>query len=221
MSRDDYYASPFGVAFSAYMERPRLSRLIARLVWGADVTPYYESMAAVGEAPAGGIVVDCPCGAGPALMALSPRQQVRYLAFDLSPSMLRRAKGKIRDRALPQVELAGADATALPLPDGCADLFLSYWGLHCFPDPEAAIMEIGRVLRPGGRLVGASFVRGPSLRQRVVLRPGAGDFGPMCTEAELVEWLGGAGLRLTESGRSGLYMFFSAELGDQQAQAEV
>jgi hypothetical protein len=68
--------------------------------------------------------------------------------------------------------------------------------------------------------VGTSFVKGPSLRQRIMLRPGAGDFGPMCTEEELLEWLGRAGLRLTDSGRSGLYMFFSAELGDQQSQAE-
>lgn len=125
MSRDDYYASPFGVAFSAYMERPRLSRLIARLIWGADVSPYYASMTAIAGVPAGGAVVDCPCGAGPALMGLSPRQQVRYLAFDLSPSMLRRAQKKIDDRGLAQVELAGADATALPVPDDSADLFLS------------------------------------------------------------------------------------------------
>ena len=80
------------------------------------------------------------------------------------------------------------------------------------------------MLKPGGRLVGATFVRGPSLRQRLMLRPHRGDFGPMCTEAELLEWLARAGLRLTGSGRSGLYMFFearleggSAELGDDEA----
>lgn len=39
MARSDYYASPFGRAFSAYMERPRLSRLIARTIWGGDVRP--------------------------------------------------------------------------------------------------------------------------------------------------------------------------------------
>lgn len=229
MARDDFYASPLGAAYSAYMERPRLSRAIGRLVWGGDTGAYYESMAAVGEVAAGGTIVDCPCGAGPALRALRPDAGVRYVAADLSPSMLRRARERAEKRGLDGIELVESKAEDLPLESASADLFLSYWGLHCFPDPEAAIMEIGRVLKPGGRLVGASFVRGPSLRQRIVLRPGAGDFGPMCTEAELLEWLAAAGLRLTGRGRSGLYMFFdaclgrpgSAELGDQQAQAEV
>jgi hypothetical protein len=45
--RKDFYASPFGVAYSAYMERPRLGRLIARAVWGGDLTLYYESMSAI------------------------------------------------------------------------------------------------------------------------------------------------------------------------------
>jgi ubiquinone/menaquinone biosynthesis C-methylase UbiE len=221
VSRDDFYASPLGAAYSAYMERPRLSRAIGRLIWGGDTGAYYESMAAVGEVPAGGTIVDCPCGAGPALRALRPDAGVRYVAADLSPSMLRRARERAERRGLDGIELVESKAEALPLEAGSADLFLSYWGLHCFPDPEAAIMEIARVLKPGGRLIGASFVRGPSLRQRILLRPGAGDFGPMCTEAELLEWLAQAGLQLTGRGRSGLYMFFSAELGDQQAQAEV
>jgi ubiquinone/menaquinone biosynthesis C-methylase UbiE len=232
MSRDDFYASPVGAAYSAYMERPRFSRLIGRLIWGGDTKPYYESMAAVAEVRDGGMIVDCPCGAGPALRALQPGQDVRYVAADLSPAMLRRVRERASSRGLDRIEFIETKAEDLPLEQASADLFLSYWGLHCFPDPEAAIGEIARVLKPGGRLVGASFVRGPSLRQRLMLRPHKGDFGPMCTERELLEWLSQAGLRLTDKGRSGLYMFFearaeggsdagSAELGDQQPQAEV
>src|ERR1044072_6659722 len=67
MARDDYYASPFGVTYSAYMERPWLSRLISRVVWGSDSGPFYESMKELADVPEGGTVVDCPCGAGPAL----------------------------------------------------------------------------------------------------------------------------------------------------------
>ena len=229
MSREDFYDSPLGAAYSAYMERPRLSRALGRLVWGGDTGAYYESMGAVAEVPAGGTVVDCPCGAGPALRALRPDAGVRYVAADLSPAMLRRARERAAERGLAEIEFVRAEAGDLPLEDSSADLFLSYWGLHCFPDPRAAIEEIGRVLRPGGRLVGASFVRGPRLRQRIMLRPNRGDFGPMCTEPQLLEWLREAGLTPTDKGRSGLYMFFearaadgdraSAELGDQQAQA--
>lgn len=133
MSRDDYYASPFGAAFSAYMERPRLSWAIAQVFWGANVTPYYESMAAVGDVPDGGTIADCPCGAGPALRALSPEQDVRYVAADLSPSMLRRINKRIDKRGLRQVEALQADATEIPLPDDSADLFLSYWGCTASP----------------------------------------------------------------------------------------
>jgi SAM-dependent methyltransferase len=111
----------------------------------------------------------------------------------------------------------------LPLEDSIADLFFSYWGLHCFDDPAAAVAEAARVLKPGGRLVGATFVRGPSLRQRLTLRSDLGGFGRIGTEADVLEWLGRAGLSLTGKNRSGLYMFFEAtlpagsvELGDDQ-----
>ena len=230
MSREDFYDSPLGAAYSAYMERPRFSRAIGGLIWGGDTGAYYESMAAVGEVPAGGMIVDCPCGAGPALRALRPDAGVRYVAADLSPAMLRRARERAASRGLDQIEFVRAEAGELPLEDSSADLFLSYWGLHCFPNPRAAIDEIGRVLRPGGHLVGASFVRGPRLRQRIMLRPNRGDFGPMCTEPELLEWLAAARLTPTKKGRSGLYMFFearadggegSAELGEDQAHADI
>jgi ubiquinone/menaquinone biosynthesis C-methylase UbiE len=213
MSRDDYYASLFGVAFSAYMERPRLSRLIARVLWGADVSPYYASMAAIAEVPAGGTVIDCPCGAGPALMGLSTRKQVRYLGFDLSPSMLRRAEKKVRERGLPQVELASADATSLPVPADSADLFLSYWGLHCFDDPAAALAEAARVLKPGGRLVGSAILAGrDSCRQRLLVVAGRGDFGNPGTEEEVVDWLRNSGLAEPCLQRSGPMLYFDAQL---------
>jgi SAM-dependent methyltransferase len=212
MSRDsvdgDFYASPLGAAYSAYMERPRASRVIGRLIWGGDTKTYYESMAAIGEAAEGATIVDCPCGAGPALRALEPGRDVRYVAADFSPAMLRRVRERARKRGLDGIEFVETRAEDLPLEAASADLFLSLWGLHCFPDPHAAVVEIGRVLKPGGRLVGAAFVRGPSLRQRLLLRPHRGDFGPMCTEEELLGWLAEAGIEVGETSRSGLYFFF-------------
>jgi SAM-dependent methyltransferase len=100
MARDDFYASPFGTAYSAYMERPRLSSLISRAVWGADIKPVYGSMKAVAEVANDGTIVDCPCGAGPALRALRPEAEIRYVAVDLSPSMIRRARKRAQTRSL-------------------------------------------------------------------------------------------------------------------------
>jgi SAM-dependent methyltransferase len=211
MPHRDHYASPFGVAYSAYMERPRLSRLIARAVWGGDIRPYYESMGAVAEVGDRGTIVDCPCGAGPALRAVRPDSGVRYVAADLSPSMLRRARKRARTRALAAVEFVEADAADLPLGSDSADLFLSFWGLHCFEDPMAAIGEAARVLKPGGRLVGATFVRGyDTVRQRLLVRPGRGDFGPVGTQAEVGRWFAAADLTLSSGRRSGPMWFFDA-----------
>lgn len=74
------------------------------------------------------------------------------------------------------MEFVEADAAELPEPSDSADLFFSFWGLHCFEDPGAALAEAARVLKPGGRLVGSCFVRGDdSFRQRRLIRSGSGD----------------------------------------------
>lgn len=211
MVRDDFYASPFGVVFSAYMERPRLSRAIGRLLWGGDSRDYYLSMAAAGEVGPGGTIVDCPCGAGPALRGLRPEQQVRYVAADLSPAMLRRARKRAAARGLDRVEFVEADATDLPLADGAADLFSSYWGLHCFERPELALAEAARLLRPGGRLVGSSFFSGDlNRRQRLMIRPGLGDFGRVGGREEVEGWIAKAGFELRRVTSSGPMLFFDA-----------
>lgn len=211
MAEKDLYASPVGMAYSVYMEHRWLSRLVAGTVWGGNTAPYYESMEAIGEVPEGGMVVDCPCGAGPALRAVPAGRELRYVAVDLSPAMLRRAERRARARGVEGVETLQADATDLSLPDASADLFLSFWGLHCFERPRLAIAEAARVLAPGGRLVGASFVRGDdTLRQRLLIRSGHGAFGQVPTEAEVKEWLWDEDLLVKMLSRSGPFVFFDA-----------
>ncbi len=213
MARDDFYASAFGAIYSAYMERPRLSARVSRLLWGGDAAPYYASMAAAGEVRPGGRIVDCPCGAGPALRAIPAN--VDYIGVDLSPSMLRRARKRAAGRGLSRAEFVQADAAAMPLPGGCADLVFSFWGLHCFADPAAALAEAARILAPGGRLVGSTFLRGrETLRQRFLIRPNTGGFGSLGVQAEVESWLSEACLELTVGTRSGPFLFFSARKRD-------
>jgi len=157
-------AGPFGAFYSFYIERPWLMQRIGRLVWGIDSSVLYASMESIGETAPGATILDVPCGGGVAFRAIDPDQEVRYVAADLDPKMLRRAERRARKRSLGQVELVVADMTALPFADEEADLFLSYSGLHMIDEPERAVREIARCLKPGGRLVGTSFFAGESPR---------------------------------------------------------
>ena len=113
----------FGRAYSYWMERPWLARLVGLALWGGDPKPYYDSMHAIGALPEGAVVADAPCGAGAAFVALSPRQRLRYLALDLSPLMLERARQRARAFGLDQIELVEGDAERIPLENGSVDLF--------------------------------------------------------------------------------------------------
>lgn len=206
------FSGPFGALYSGYIEHERISRLIGRLVWGSDVGPYYASMDALGRQPDGSTIVDCPCGSGVALRALRPQQRVRYLGFDLSPAMVRRARAHARRRGLPQPVFSEAEATDLSLEDGQVDLFLSYFGLHCFDDPARALREAARTLRPGGRLVGATIVCGGRPLDRLRVRPGMGGFGQVGDLDDLRAWLDDARFGRVAIELSGIFAVFSGLL---------
>jgi SAM-dependent methyltransferase len=200
----------FGRIYSFLMEPPWLGRVAAAAYWGGDARPFYESMRAIGKLPDGALVVDAPCGAGVAFAGISPHHRLRYLALDLSPAMLERARRRAFALELDQIKLVEGDAEHIPLADGSVDLFLSYWGLHCMPHPDAAVREIARCLRRGGRVIGAMVCLGPRLRQRLILRPGTRVFGPCGTADDLARWLAAAGLTQTRLEVSGPLAYFEA-----------
>lgn len=187
-------AGPFGAFYDFYIERPWLMQAIGRAVWGIDSSLLYSSMEPIARAPAGATIVDAPCGGGVAFRALSPEQDVRYLAVDLSPKMLGRAERRARARSLKQVELLVADMTELPFADGEVDLFLSYSGLHMVPNPKRAVAEMARCLSPGGQLIGTTFLADASRRARALFRVGSYSGHPLPPRREdLRTWLGAAG----------------------------
>jgi SAM-dependent methyltransferase len=194
-SASNVCAGPFGAFYSFYIERPWLMQRIGRLLWGIDSAVLYTSMEAIRQAGSGATIADVPCGGGVAFRALDPGQDVRFVAADLDPKMLRRAERRARKRALHQVEFAVADMTALPFGDGEADLFLSYSGLHMIDEPERAVREIARCLKPGGRLVGTSFFAGESPRADRLFGLGARSGHALPPRREdLLGWLEAAGL---------------------------
>ncbi len=52
------------------------------------------------------------------------------------------------------IEFVEADVTALQFADNSFDLCVTYNGLHCLPDPRAALAELTRVLKPGWDVAG-------------------------------------------------------------------
>jgi SAM-dependent methyltransferase len=80
-----------------------------------------------------------------------PPAVTRVLAVEPSDVGYRLGAARIAASRVP-VERIGPDAARLPLPDASVDAALSTWTLCTVPDVEAALAEVRRVLRPGGRL---------------------------------------------------------------------
>ncbi|MDB5589478.1 class I SAM-dependent methyltransferase [Enterovirga sp.] len=74
--------------------------------------------------------------------------------IDLSEDMLRRAAEKVRRRTLGHVKsLQVMDACRLGFPDACFDAVTAQFLITLVPNPEGALDEMTRVLRPGGEIV--------------------------------------------------------------------
>ncbi len=194
------------------VEHEHVAGVLGRLLWGTDTGAFYRDIARLSELPAGTSVLDVPCGGGVAFRGLQPEQKLRYVAADLSPVMLRRARAEAERHGLHWIEVVEADVQALPFAERSFELCITYTGLHCFPDPSAAIVEMARVLRPGGELRGTSVIRQAGLRQDAVgrLMQAGGLFGPGLTLAELRASLADAGLVKVNASANGALAYFCA-----------
>jgi ubiquinone/menaquinone biosynthesis C-methylase UbiE len=99
-------------------------------------------IAALGVGP-GDIVVDVACGPGTSALQLAGDAGCNVIAIDL-----------VVPKSSPdaRVRFVQGDAEALPLADASIDGALCECALCTFPDKPAAVRELARVLRPGGRV---------------------------------------------------------------------
>jgi arsenite methyltransferase len=126
--------------------------------------------------PRGGVALDVGCGPGSITASLAHAAGPDGLALgvDISKPMLARA---VRTQD-PQTGFILADAQRLPLRDETVDAVVSIAALQLIPDPAAALTEMGRVLRPGGRLAVMVPTAGPAARfWRMLPTAGAHVFG--------------------------------------------
>lgn len=147
---------------------PRLAAILGYPEeWIAELPPTaVESMAgtgnpfALGAIVAGERVVDCGSGSGSdALIAarlVGP--EGRVIGVDMTPQMLAKARANAAAAGLPNVEFREGVLERLPVETGWADVVISNGVLNLVPDKAAALAEMHRVLRPGGRLQLADIV---------------------------------------------------------------
>ncbi len=91
-------------------------------------------------------------GAGTGFLAIELAKLVeRVFVLDASPEMLAVARKNLA--AFDNVMYHEAEGLSLPLADGSLDVIFANMYLHHCPDPLAAIREMARLLKPGGRLV--------------------------------------------------------------------
>jgi demethylmenaquinone methyltransferase/2-methoxy-6-polyprenyl-1,4-benzoquinol methylase len=150
MTRADLDKQPHEVAamFDGVAERYDLTNDVLSL--GQDRIWRRAVVRAVVAAP-GDRVLDLAAGTGTSAVPFAAAG-ARTVAADFSLGMLR--VGRRHRRDLP---LAAADATRLPFADGAFDVVTISFGLRNVVDHRAALEEMLRVTRPGGRLVVCEF----------------------------------------------------------------
>jgi ubiquinone/menaquinone biosynthesis C-methylase UbiE len=131
-----------------------------RLIAGGMRNPVMaaERPGVVGRAR--GVVLELGTGSGLNLPHYRPEQVERV--FGLEPdAWLRDKTAAVAAEAPVPVELLAAGAESVPLPPASVDTVVSTWTLCSISDLPAALAEVRRVLRPGGRIVFLEHGRAP------------------------------------------------------------
>jgi arsenite methyltransferase len=161
------------------------------------------------DIPQGGIALDVGSGPGSVTASLAEAAGPDGLALgvDISVPMLARA---VRAEAGPQVGFLRADAQRLPFRDQTFDAVVSIAVLQLMPDPFAALSEITRVLRPGGRLaLMVPIVRGAPELWRKLPNGGAYVFG----DDEIGDFLEEHGFVIVRTKTTGTFQWVRGKRG--------
>jgi phosphatidylethanolamine/phosphatidyl-N-methylethanolamine N-methyltransferase len=152
----------------------------------------------------GGRVLEVGIGTGISLPLYGPN--VRIFGTDISEAMLKKAKQRVAELRLKNVEgLAVMDAEKLEFPDSSFDVVMAQYVVTAVPNPEVALDEFARVLRPGGELIILTRVSADAGMRRFIeqqLQPVVRRLGFRTAEfawSRYTRWLAGAkGMELAE-----------------------
>lgn len=145
----------------------RYDRANRWMSFGSDQWVRRRAVRLSGARP-GDSVLDCAAGTGDLTLlfqrAVGPG--ARVVGTDFNADMLALAERKARQRGV-EIEWRVEDAQALNFADASFDIASIAYGIRNVDDPERALAQMHRVLKPGGRLVVLEFGQPPAL-----LRPG-------------------------------------------------
>jgi demethylmenaquinone methyltransferase/2-methoxy-6-polyprenyl-1,4-benzoquinol methylase len=137
--------------------------------FGQDQRWRRRAVRLAGIAP-GDRALDVACGTGDLTEALAAARPAEVTGLDFTDAMLdiarSKAAGRRRGDDVPDPTYVQGDATAMPFEDASYDVVTIAFGIRNVSEPERALREFRRVLRPGGRLVILEFSkpRNPVLR---------------------------------------------------------
>jgi ubiquinone/menaquinone biosynthesis C-methylase UbiE len=186
---EDHHAVRGKFSLVSMKEHPLFAAVYDRLTAKAERT-WLASRRARLIAQARGEVLEIGAGTGANLRHY--RDVTRVVVSEPDPAMRRRLTRHLASVTVP-VEVSDAPAEHLGFPDGSFDTVVSTLVLCSVADPEAALAEMRRVLRPDGRLLVLEHVRGEGRRARwqdrvtpIWRRVGAGCHPNRDTQAAIV-----------------------------------
>jgi len=131
-----------------------LAALDYEQLWQTQLAEAQSALLSLASLELGEQVLDIACGTG--LVSFEASRAVsrsgHVLGIDLSERMVDAAEQRAQQMKLSNCSFSRMDAETLALPDASFDVVLCALGLMYMPDPEQAVREMRRVLRPGGRV---------------------------------------------------------------------
>jgi arsenite methyltransferase len=108
----------------------------------------------MGDMHSGETVLDVGCGAGfdTIIAARQIGESGRVISVDMTPAMLEKAQAGARQAGAGNIDFRKGLAEALPVEDESVDVVISNGVINLCPDKMAAMQEIYRTLKPGGRI---------------------------------------------------------------------
>ena len=120
---------------------------------GADLAVMVEAAQLRGDE----FLLDAGCGTGHTALAFAPHV-AQVVALDLSASMLDQGRKLAEQRNITNIEFRQGDVEKLLDADASFDLITTRYSAHHWPNPQTALAEFRRVLRPTGRLLVGDIV---------------------------------------------------------------